>query len=274
MENFSKILRTKYWYLFTDEYLSRSFPKYKGPKIILTEKKDLWQIYHIDGFDYYWPVEFPIKGLYDLYCEVFAPYKLNAHAYERKNIKIKENDWVIDAGASEGFFVRYALLRNANVLAIEPIPRLAEALQHTYKKEITEGKVIVLSVGLGKKSGNSHLQINDQQICSSTISDGIGENVRMLSIDDIYRQKLIPKIDFLKMDIEGGEIDAILGAQMVLRDLKPRLSIAVYHSYQNASVIKNIIKTVQPKYDVSYRGIFIRDNFGQPRPFMLHAISH
>lgn len=273
MKNLMNILRTKYWYLFGDEHLDRDFAKFQGHKLHLLDQNNQWKIFQIDGLIYYWPTEFSLAGLNYLYREVFAPYEMNPHAYEFKKIKVSESDWVIDAGASEGFFTRFALLKKANVIAIEPIPRLAEALQLTYKKEINEGKVIVLNVGLGEKSGSSQLQINDQQICSSTVSNGNGETVKILSIDDIYRQKITNKIDFVKMDIEGGEVDAILGAGHVIRELRPKLSIAIYHAYENASVIKNIVKSFHPKYSVNFRGTFIRDDFGKPRPYMLYAKS-
>jgi hypothetical protein len=39
----------------------------------------------------------------------------------------------------------------------------------------------------------------------------------------------IPKIDFVKMDIEGAELSAIKGAASSIRKFKPKLAISLYH---------------------------------------------
>ena len=168
------------------------------------------------------------------------------------------------------FSVHYALQHGANVLAIEPIPRLAEALQMTFRDEIQTGRVIILNAGIGKVNGYSNFQINQKEIYNSTFLDGIGIEIPVLTLDEILKQGYIKKIDLIKMDIEGLEIDAILGAREVLSQ-SPKLALAVYHSFFNAVEIEKIIKHWEPKYKVSFRGIFIRDEYGQPRPYMLHA---
>ena len=39
----------------------------------------------------------------------------------------------------------------------------------------------------------------------------------------------VSKVDFIKMDIEGAEYDALAGAQDVLQRFRPRLAISLYH---------------------------------------------
>lgn len=271
LQNWKKILRTPYWYLLLHEHLIQDIRKFKAPSLELLRHADGWKIFRIGGHDYFWPEEFSFDGLRSIYTEVFALSEINAHAYENKWIDIRKDDWIIDAGASEGFFIRYALSNQAKVLALEPIPRLADALRFTYEEEIKEGKVIILNMGLGEKTGISQLQLNHQQICSSIISEGVGENVGLISLDEILQKKIIPTVQFIKMDIEGGEISALLGAKKILKELKPKLSLAVYHAFDNALILRKFIRDTQPKYQIKFRGIFIRDEFGPPRPYMLHA---
>lgn len=47
-----------------------------------------------------------------------------------------------------------------------------------------------------------------------------------ITIDEAARRTFIP--DFIKMDIEGAEADALLGSQQVLRDRKPHLIIETH----------------------------------------------
>ena len=270
-QNLKKIIATPYWFLFTDYRLNNDIHNFKMQKPMLIAQDENWKVLSFGNFEYFWPVEFDDKDLNFLYVEVFAPSEINAHAYENRWVKIKKDDWVIDAGASEGFFIRYALLKHAKVLAIEPIPRLAEALKLTFQKEIIEGKLIILNMGLGEKAGVSQLQMNQEQICSSIVSDGIGENVEIISLDEIIDKEIIPSVQFIKMDIEGGEIAAICGAKKMLREFKPELAIAVYHEFDNALILRTRIRNAQPSYKVKFRGVFDRDEMGLARPYMLLA---
>ena len=73
------------------------------------------------------------------------------------------------------------------------------------------------------------------------------------------------------MDIEGFEVPALRGATELLRSHMPKLSIAVYHEFPTAEIIRSIVLQAQPKYQVSLRGILVRESLGDPRPYMLHA---
>ena len=53
--------------------------------------------------------------------------------------------------------------------------------------------------------------------------------VTTLSIDDFVKEEKLPKVDVIKMDIEGAELDALRGAEETIRTFKPRLAISVYH---------------------------------------------
>jgi FkbM family methyltransferase len=54
--------------------------------------------------------------------------------------------------------------------------------------------------------------------------------VRTLSIDQLAEREALPRVDFVKMDIEGAEQAALRGAEGVLRRWRPRLAVTVYHS--------------------------------------------
>lgn len=266
----TKVFRTRYWGLLRYFDLNNHVKEFKVSEVKILNDHDNWKVLEIEGFQFYWPSEYSIEGLKGLYRETFSPYIINPHAYETNKIKISSGDWVLDAGACEGFFIHYALMRNAKVLAVEPMPRLAEALRKTFNKEIADGKVIVLNAGIGTVTGKSQLQENKNKVFCSTVMEGQGLDIPIVSLDDIIIKNIIPTINFLKMDIEGGEIDAFRGAKKTLAK-RPKLSIAVYHDYQNAYTLRKIIQSNQPLYSVKYRGLFMRDDFGPPRPYMLHA---
>ncbi len=266
-----KLVQTKYWRLFPDIDLSFQFKKYKSPKPNLLTSDEIWDYYEINGFKFYWPAEFNDSELKWIYKEIFTPHLYNPHAYVTNKIKINKEEWVLDIGACEGFFTYYALQQNAKVLAIEPVPTLADALKKTFEKEILEGRVIVMNVGIGKVKTTAKLHINNQQVSCSSLGSNTGQTIPIMTLDDIFHENIIPAIDFIKMDIEGGEIDAINGADEIFK-CKPKMSIAVYHSYQNAEEIKKILLRKKPDYKIFFRGIFYREKGELPRPYMLYAI--
>ena len=51
-----------------------------------------------------------------------------------------------------------------------------------------------------------------------------------LSIDDAVSQYALPRVDFIKMDIEGAEFEALQGARQTIIQHRPDLALCVYHS--------------------------------------------
>jgi FkbM family methyltransferase len=267
------VLTTPYWRMVFQDALNFRKAAYFSPPLRILEEDGQWLVLEIADYRFVWPAEYRIfQGLRDLYHETLAPAQYNPHAYEYGDVKINVGDWVVDGGACEGFFTHHALKCGANVLAVEPVPRLAEALRLTFAKEIHQGRVRVLEGALSDADGPLHLTILANEIYSASLGTSGTQIVSAYSLDSIlFRHKMVPTIDFVKMDIEGAEVAAIRGATMLLHQIHPRLSIAVYHDFLNAKTVKSLIYAAHPQYQVRWRGIFIREDFGAPRPFMLHA---
>ena len=54
-------------------------------------------------------------------------------------------------------------------------------------------------------------------------------SVETLSIDDLVARHGLDRVDFIKMDIEGGELAALQGAEQTIRRFRPVLAISAYH---------------------------------------------
>ena len=68
-----------------------------------------------------------------------------------------------------------------------------------------------------------------------------------VSIDDYVKERNL-RVNVIKMDIEGGEGDALKGAQRTLREMKPRLMISVYHKYDDLWALRERIQAANPEY--------------------------
>jgi hypothetical protein len=59
----------------------------------------------------------------------------------------------------------------------------------------------------------------------------------------------VKQIDFIKMDIEGAELDALIGAERTIRSYRPQLAISVYHSLQDLVRIPKWIASLDLGYE-------------------------
>ena len=238
------------------------------PEVNVVSRDLNWSELEIQRLRFFWPIEYDHSELSWLYMEVFSPAISNPHAYEFNHIKINSKEWVIDGGACEGFFTAYALARGACVLAIEPVKRLCEALSLTFKNEISQGRVRILHGCLGKADGTVTIDVNTRSVSTTTIGTGGAYTVRVYTIDTILSRGIIPDVGFIKMDIEGSEIEALIGSKRTLQKNKPRLAIAVYHSLKNAQIAKQMVLTARSDYKIIYRGMYAWEDC-IPRPYML-----
>ncbi len=223
----------------------------------------------IRDFEFYWPKKQPRKELSALWQEVFNPPILDPHSYDFPEGQIKAGDVVIDAGACEGFFTHYALKRGATVHAFEPLPILKGGLEKTFAAEISSGKVKIFPKLLGAESRITGISASPEMLCLSG-EDENGERCEMVSFDDWIEANQINKIDFIKMDIEGGEISAFQGAGKLIKKFKPKLAIAVYHEYENAMKVRDLILKYRTDYKIRFSGIWDYKDV-KPRPYMIYA---
>lgn len=76
------------------------------------------------------------------------------------------------------------------------------------------------------------------------------KKVQATALDDILADK---KVTFIKMDIEGAEVEALYGAKQIITKQKPRLAISVYHKPDDIWTIPRIIVNYNPDYKLYLR---------------------
>ena len=70
-----------------------------------------------------------------------------------------------------------------------------------------------------------------------------------ITVDTFQTSENLTKIDFIKMDIEGAEREAIKGAEKTILQFKPKLAISVYHLWDDLLVIPNQINSIRDDYE-------------------------
>lgn len=175
--------------------------------------------------------------------------------YETRNIFCEKGDYVIDAGANLGVFTFLSSIKvgdNGHIFAIEPIPFFIKCLEESERINFSKN-ISVLGVALGSENKEDTINLNNENPMNSgkIIKSSQSIRVKYVKLDSlVFNDKKISNVDFLKMDIEGGERDALLGAKEVIFEFKPKLSICTYHLKGDQVVLRNIIKNINPNYKI------------------------
>jgi FkbM family methyltransferase len=70
----------------------------------------------------------------------------------------------------------------------------------------------------------------------------------MTTIDTFFSSSKLEKVDFIKLDVEGSEINALKGAQRTISICMPKLAISIYHKPNDLFEILNFINLIFPFY--------------------------
>ena len=140
----------------------------------------------------------------------------------------KRSKVIFDVGANLGLYSLLAAEANpkAHIHAFEPMPEILARLQaHLELNGIDNVKVNAL--GVGSHDGKAVLRdcrgsngVNDGMnfIIDSQIPTQESDRlVPLIPLDDYCQQHGLDRIDLIKMDIEGGEYEALIGAQRLLQ---------------------------------------------------------
>lgn len=81
-------------------------------------------------------------------------------------------------------------------------------------------------------------------------SIGEGFPLSAVTVDTLARQK---RFDYIKFDVEGAELSAVMGAEMTIKRDKPKMRIAAYHKSADYFTIPEAVLSIIPDYDVYMR---------------------
>jgi FkbM family methyltransferase len=167
---------------------------------------------------------------------------------------VHPGDVVLDCGASDGDFTREALRAGAKlVVSIEISPSSAECIRRNLATEIAGGRVIVYPKGVWDKDDSLMLNVDDTNFAANSVVMKWGAlhsqvKVPLTTIDKIAAELNLPRVDFIKMDVEGAEVPALHGARDTITRFKPRLAIATEHKPDDQYTIPAAARALRPDY--------------------------
>lgn len=146
----------------------------------------------------------------------------------------------VDIGANQGEFSVFAAKRlpNGQVISLEPMSHVYEMLKANIRANGFEN-VSPFKIALTSGSGPMPIYTAEERFEDGTVNEGLGtlhssrqrsarvETVECKTLDEFVADIRLQRLDVLKIDIEGGEYDALVGAQRVLKRFSPAMIVEV-----------------------------------------------
>jgi autotransporter strand-loop-strand O-heptosyltransferase len=138
--------------------------------------------------------------------------------YEYGGCIIEPDDIVLDIGAHIGIFTRYAATRWASkIIAVEPGIDNFELWKKNKPSDFffKESDCIGYQVAITNANEERDLSFDSHHIHSfydqSNTHTGEKYKVKCITLDSLIAMEKLEKIDFIKLDIEGSEVEALEG---------------------------------------------------------------
>ena len=211
-----------------------------NPIVTVKEDQDMAVVTLLDGNTLYWPKEYALETISTLYKELLPN---NPHNYLDLYTP-NPNDIVFDIGACEGLFslkIRHSV---SQLHLFEPVKRACEGLYKTFEKEIKTGKVFIHEKILMDTNKEGVLKASTHSInITEFISDPSSTSSVMIAttLDELVEAHKISSVDLIKMDIEGAELQALMGGAQTLIKYKPDVLVCVYHRRKDLREITHFL---------------------------------
>ena len=170
----------------------------------------------------------------------------NKQYFDLPELHHAPNEIFVDAGCLNGIstnnFIRWAEDNYEHVYCFEADPQNTKICKEKLHKLIKSGKATVIDKALSNQ--NEMVSFTSKANGTSCIGDG-NEKVEAVSLDSVLGDKYIT---FIKMDIEGAEYNALLGAKNIISKYHPKLAISIYHLPEDIYDIPDLILSYSSDY--------------------------
>ena len=169
-------------------------------------------------------------------------------------IKLHEDEVFVDAGAlnletSLRFMeeCRNSHVQNYKIHAFEPDNVSYEKCMDMLKG-MPDADIKLYNAGLWgedatlffEESGNAASRISKEET---------GTSIKTVALDNC----ISGPVTFIKMDIEGAELEALKGSREIIKKYSPRLAISAYHKKEDLLELPSYIKELNPEYKLYIR---------------------
>jgi FkbM family methyltransferase len=222
----------------------------------------------INGELLMWPATMNLAPLLRIVAEQSDGHP---HRYDWGNTRVYEDDVVLDIGACEGSFSVFAASKGARIIAVEPSKQMTKLIKRLFERRNLKQPDVVNKL-LGRFCGETWFCEDPINIAASTTTS-VGTElegsypVEVTTLDALVASLKIERIDFIKCDAEGADVDILKGGEEALRRFHPRIAVTTYHADDHYHLLAEYLSGL----GYSTRGNGYIYVHGKYRPVMLHA---
>ena len=140
---------------------------------------------------------------------------------------IKPNTLTIDVGGNSGYQTYFHANFN-HVVTYEPVPELFKVLSENLRG--LEKKVTLINKAVSEQSSTITLHVDVQRLSMTSripLVESTPINVESVSLDDEEYEN----VGFIKIDVEGFELDVLEGAKQTIDKCRPTMMVEVYQPW-------------------------------------------
>lgn len=184
-------------------------------------------------------------------CSMDNPFQYGIQYFDLPQVQPEKDEVFIDAGCFDcGTVQRFIDLANGCYRHIYSFEPDAASFRRCIgiSKDKQYRNYTLLNKGLW--SSETVLHFCNEGTALSKVSETAESAIEVTPLDHILKNE---KVTWIKMDIEGAELEALKGSEQIIRQQKPKLAISVYHQAEDFIDIPAWLLTLVPEYKLYYR---------------------
>jgi FkbM family methyltransferase len=182
-------------------------------------------------------------------------------------ITFDENEVIIDGGAFNGYTLLSFIMKMKDsfkkCFSFEPDAKNYYKL-NKFVQNIGFENAHIFNKGLFNRDGT--VKFTSQEAGSRINSDDGEEEIEVIKLDNFLENE---KVTFIKMDIEGAELEALDGAKNIINNNRPKLAICIYHKPTDLWEIPLYLNSLNLDYKIYIR----HHNFLKPYETVCYAVK-
>ncbi|MBA3665081.1 MAG: FkbM family methyltransferase [Bacteroidetes bacterium] len=167
------------------------------------------------------------------------------HQYLSEDFKMEPGTVIADAGAAEGIFILPFIDTIKHAYLFETDEEWIEALNATF--ENYKDKVTIINKYVSDKNDSMNV-----------------------SLDSFFQDK---NVDFIKIDVDGAEMELLKGAKKILSELHPlKVAICTYHNQKDEIEFNELLKSYGFKTSTSDKFMLFHYDDNLTEPYLRRGI--
>ena len=245
--NYVNVEQIYYFDVELFQYYGSSYETYKN--FILNSMDELAEIY-ANLFDEYSKRTMlkVIEGRLTSDLDIISDIWQDEQYFATDVVNFGEDEVIIECGSSDGKTLRKLCdkLKNkySHIYCFEPDSQCKDVLRNVIKNINGSGIITYFDKGTYKETTTLSF-FSDSLSSGLSKVDETGKNkIEVVALDEIISEK----VSYIKMDIEGAELDTLKGAKRIISEDKPKLAVCIYHKDTDIIDIMKYLQVLNPLY--------------------------